>query len=163
MTPLDGPSHAAAADSPQGVSPVRAALFGPYHEGRTGIGLTSLRVLSGLAMAVHGWPKIQNPLHWMDKAASPPAAVLQLWAAVAEFGGGIALALGLLTPIACFAIATTMGYAIYHHVVKQHGWIDPGKGSYEAALGYLVTCLTFGLAGPGHLSVDAWLFRDARR
>jgi putative oxidoreductase len=105
---------------------------------------------------------MQDPLHWMDGAASAPAGVLQLWAAAAEFVGGIALALGLLTPVACFAIATTMGYAVMHHVTKGHAWIALGKGSYEAALGYLVTSVALGLAGPGHVSADAWLFGRPR-
>ena len=143
--------------------PTWTALFGPFHDGRTGAGLALLRVLTGVAMAIHGWPKIQDPLHWMGGAAVPPAAVLQLWAAVGEFVGGIALALGLLTPVACFGIGTTMAYAVVYHLSKDHGWISPGKGSYEASLGYLVACITFTLAGPGRLSVDAWLFGTPRR
>jgi hypothetical protein len=30
------------------------ALFGTFHEGRTGLGLLGLRVVTGVAMAIHG-------------------------------------------------------------------------------------------------------------
>jgi len=64
--------------------------------GRIGsAGLLLLRVVMGIAFLFHGWPKIQNPLGWMGPE-SPVPAIFQALAALAEFGGGMALIVGLL-------------------------------------------------------------------
>ena len=77
------------------------------------VALLLLRVVAGVGMAMHGWGKIQNPFHWMDGAASPAPGVFQALAALSEFGGGIALALGALTPIAAAGVLSTMAVAAF--------------------------------------------------
>jgi putative oxidoreductase len=57
----------------------------------------------GAAFVLHGWPKIQHPMGWMGLEATVPA-IFQLLAAVAEFGGGMALIVGLLTQLASLGI-----------------------------------------------------------
>ena len=57
-------------------------------------------------MTMHGWSKIQNPFGWMQGAPVP--GFLQALAALSEFGGGLALIVGLLTPFACLGIMSTM-------------------------------------------------------
>ena len=74
---------------------------------RLSTSLLILRVVFGVAMAIHGWPKFQNLTTWMGPDAPVPA-VLQALAAIAEFLGGIAIALGALTPIAAFGNACTL-------------------------------------------------------
>jgi putative oxidoreductase len=78
----------------------------------------------GAAFIFHGWPKIQNPMGWMGPEATVPA-FFQLLAAVAEFGGGMALIVGLLTRLASLGIMTNMivALAIVH---LPHG--DPFVG-----------------------------------
>ena len=61
--------------------------------------LLLIRLVMGYAFILHGWGKIQNPMGWMGPDATVPG-VLQLLAAVSEFGGGIALIIGLLTRLA---------------------------------------------------------------
>ena len=75
------------------------------------VGLLVLRLVMGAAFMFHGWPKIQNPLGWMGPDAPVPA-ILQALAALAEFGGGMALIVGLLTRLACLGIATNMIVAL---------------------------------------------------
>ena len=82
-----------------------ARLLPPFHPGSTALGLMVVRLVAGAAMMLHGWPKIQEPMTWMEKMAPGQVApVLQAAAAVAEFGGGICWMLGLLTPIASLLI-----------------------------------------------------------
>ncbi len=119
---------------PQQATPVSAALL-------------LLRVATGVAFVTHGWGKIQNPFHWMDKGGDAAPAFFQLLAAVAEFGGGIALVLGLLTPLACFGIFCTMVVAVHRHLTKG--------GSFELAGVYGCIAVLLAVTGPGRFSLDA--------
>ncbi len=142
---------------------VREWLKVPEVSGRVAAGLALLRVTAGCIMAMHGYGKIKNPLHWMDGAPNPPAAVLQLIAAVSEFFGGLAIAAGLLSPLAAIGIVCTMGYAIYTHKLKGDPLVGKGGGSYELAALHLLAALTILITGPGKLSVDRLLFGAKKR
>lgn len=134
-------------------------LYGPFVEGRVGLGLAFFRVLTGLALMLHGLPKIQHPFSWMGPQATVHP-IFQSLAALSEFGGGLALVLGLLTPIACLGIFFTMAYAILSvHLPHGDQWIAKGR-SFEAAGSYLIAAITLFLTGPGKYSLDAKLFRD---
>lgn len=132
---------------------------------RGSIGLLLLRVAMGAAFMFHGWPKIQNASGWMDAHGSsgmPP--FLQAAAAVSEFGGGLALILGLLTPLAALGLAGTMATALgMVHLRMGHAFVAsaPGQPSYELAAVYLAASILFLLLGPGKLSLDAFLFGGA--
>jgi len=120
-------------------------------------GVFLLRAVVGCALMLHGFTKIQNPFGWMgpESWAPPP---LQALAALSEFGGGLALVIGLLTPLACLGIMSTM-FAAITTVHLPHGDPFVGKGgSYELALVYFSVALTVLLVGPGKYSIDALLF-----
>lgn len=127
--------------------------------------LLLLRLIVGIAFAIHGWGKIQTPFSW-----APPEAPIsipgffQLLAALSEFGGGIALILGLLTPIASLGLACTMVVAVYlHMIVMKDPFVNPTVGSsYEPALVYLGIAILFLALGPGTFSLDAKIFGDRR-
>lgn len=129
-------------------------LIPPELDARVSTALLPLRVAAGSGLATHGWGKIQNPLHWMGdgEGAAPP--FFQALAAIAEFFGGIALAFGTLTPLACFGIACTMVVAVHRHLTKG--------GSFELAGLYLGVALLFMVAGPGRWSFDALVTRRWR-
>lgn len=125
-----------------------------YNDGPGSIGLLLLRLVVGGAFVLHGLPKIQKPFSWMGDAFP---GFLQALAALSEFGGGLALILGLLTPVAMFGLICTMIVAVFTHVMRGDPWVGQG-GSYELAALYLMIGLLFVLLGPGRFSLDALLF-----
>lgn len=132
-------------------------IFGEFIGGRAAYGLLAIRVVFGGALALHGLQKMGNPFGWMGPEAPVPG-VLQFLAFFSEFAGGLALVFGLLTPLAALGVLATMAVA----ALLAHGadpWVAaPGKGSKEAALGYLAFALLMLLSGPGRVSLDALLF-----
>jgi putative oxidoreductase len=123
-------------------------------------GLLLLRLVMGLAFVFHGWPKIHNPWGWMGPDASVPA-ILQALAAVAEFGGGMALMAGLLTRLASLGIATNMCVALgMVHLPAGHPFVSTGGPSLELPAVYLACALLLLLLGPGRLALDALLFGE---
>lgn len=122
---------------------------------QTDAALLLLRIVIGCAFAIHGWGKIQNPFHWMGSESSIPG-VLQGLAALSEFGGGLAWAVGLLTRLAALGIGSTMAVAVYLHLaVLGDPFVNPKEGgSYELAAVYLSVALLLFTAGPGRFSLD---------
>jgi putative oxidoreductase len=121
------------------------------------LGLLALRLVVGAAFILHGWPKIQNPMHWMGDKVSP---ILQLCSALAEFGGGIALIVGFLTPIAAAALAVNMAFALFLVSFPQHQQFVskvPGQ-SFELPLVYFGVMVALLATGPGYYALDAMLF-----
>jgi putative oxidoreductase len=137
-------------------------VFPNFVRGPGAVGLLILRVVVGAAFVFHGWYKMQSPggaLGWMGPEAPVPGP-LQGLAVLAEFGGGLALILGLLTPLAALGIAGTMIVALAMvHLPHGDPFVgQPGKLSFELAAGYLATMILFLLIGPGILSLDGLLF-----
>ncbi len=132
-------------------------IFGSFVGGRIGLGLVLMRVVAGLAMAVHGWPKIQDPMGW---AGTQFPQFLQALAAVSEFVGGIGLMVGLLTPLCCLGVFGTMFVAVFNHSGQGHPWIGKGPSSELASL-YLVVSLFFLISGGGKYSLDYLIFGKA--
>src|SRR5262245_34476320 len=99
-------------------------LYSGFFGGFPGVGILLLRLVAGAAFILHGWPKIQNPTGWMNAmgASVPPA--LQALAAFMEFGGGIALILGLLTPIVALGLLIEMLVALFMvHIPAGHPFV----------------------------------------
>ncbi len=135
--------------------------FYTYFDGAPAVGLLFLRLFVGGVFVFHGLSKIQNPFHWADKMGIP--GILQALAALAEFGGGLALIVGLLTPLACLGIMSTMVVACM--VLKKGGaaFLSPAPKNFELPALYFVIALALLLTGPGKLSLDATLFAKKGR
>lgn len=124
--------------------------------------LLLLRLIVGAAFIFHGWGKIQHPFGWIPLGAPVHIpSFFQFLAAISEFGGGIALILGLLTPLASLGLGATMTVAVYMHlIVRKDPFVSSSAGgaSYEPALVYLGIALLFLALGPGKFSLDTKLF-----
>lgn len=109
----------------------------------------------GVAFIFHGWPKIQNAFSWMPPGAPIPG-FLQFLAAFSEFGGGIALVLGVLTRLNALGLVITMLVAALFHISKGDPFVGYGS-SWEPAAVYTVLSIMFLLVGPGDYSLDKML------
>jgi putative oxidoreductase len=133
-----------------------SSLLGPAPPTRDA-GLLVLRVGAGLGMALaHGLGKLPPSDGFVDATAALgfPLPVVFAWlAALAEFGGGLLVALGLATrPAAAFA-AFTMAVAFF----GAHAG-DP-FGDREMAFLYGIVFVALALTGAGRFSADAALAR----
>ena len=126
------------------------------------LGLLILRVVIGLLMAAHGsqklfgWfkgPGFAGVTGWLQSMGFKPAWLWALFAGLCEFGGGLLLALGLLTPLASIALIGVMIMAIFKLKVSHGLW--SANNGYEFELSLLTISLAFGLIGPGAYSLDA--------
>jgi putative oxidoreductase len=118
-------------------------------------GLLVLRLFTGLSLAfAHGLGKLPPSAGFVETVGEMgfPVPVFFAWcAALAEFGGGLCLALGLLTRPAAFFVAFTMAVAAF---VRQAG--DPFTDK-EKALLFLVIALALLLTGSGRYGLDRFI------
>lgn len=139
--------------------------------------------LSGLAMAFyHGQGKVASLASGEGERLIQGAAdigfpfpVVFAWAAaLAEFAGGLMIAVGLGTRIASGFVAFTMVVAAFgrhrafHQLLVGLGIMNVDAetvkswGKPESALIYLVTCLALVLTGAGRYSLDRLLAKRSR-
>src|SRR6202165_1007801 len=127
----------------------------------TAIGLLILRLGIGLIIAAHGAQKLfgvwggPGMTKWsqsVQRLRIRPAHPWAWVAALSEFGGGLLLALGLLSPLGSLAIAGSMLVAVATVHWTRGFWST--KGGYEFNLTLLAAVTAIALAGPGTYSLD---------
>ena len=127
----------------------------------TALGLLILRLVVGLIMVGHGgqklfgwWggPGMNGWTQMIQKLRIRPAQPWAWVAALAEFGGGILLALGFLSPLGSLAIAGSMLVAIVTVHLSRGFWVS--KGGYEFNLAIIASVAALALTGPGIYSLD---------
>jgi putative oxidoreductase len=130
----------------------------------TGIGLLVLRLAVGLTMAAHGsqkvlgWfggPGLKGQTEMVRRMGMAPARFWAWVSALAELGGGLLFALGLLTPAAAAAVTSAMLMAIAKVHWRNGFW--NGQRGFEFNLTLISVAVAVGLTGPGRFAVDAWL------
>ncbi|HWQ14368.1 MAG TPA: DoxX family protein [Roseiflexaceae bacterium] len=128
------------------------------------LGLLILQVVVGLVMAGHGAQKLfgwfggyglAGTAGWLGSLGLYPARFWALVAGLAEFGGGLLTAFGLLHPIGPLAIIAVhlMAIALVH--ASKGLWLSNGGGEYNLVL--IAVAAVLGLAGPGRYALDRWL------
>lgn len=127
-----------------------------------GFGALVLRVPVGIIFAAHGAQKLfgwfggyglEGTAGWMESIGLAPGLLMALLAGSAEFLGGLALVLGLLTRPAAFALSIAMLVAIFS-VHFTNGLFMSNNG-YEFGLALLAASVSLLLSGAGKASVDA--------
>ncbi len=124
------------------------------------IALLIFRVFIGLTLMGHGAQKLfgwfggPGPVRLrqgLEKQGYKPAWFWVSLAVVGEFGGGLSLALGFLTPLGAAGILGAMVMAAKTH--WKNGFFLQ-KGGFEYPLTLAIASLTIGLIGPGQYALD---------
>lgn len=122
---------------------------------------TALRIPVGIIFAAHGAQKLfgwfggfglQGTAGWLESIGLAPGTLMALLAGGAEFFGGLALIVGVLTRPAALALAFTMLVAIFKvHFVNGLFMANDG---YEFGLSLLAASVALLISGAGKDSVD---------
>jgi len=133
------------------------------------LGLLILRLVVGLTMAAHGSQKLfgwfggyglQGTGGFLETLGFIPGRRNALFAGLAEFGGGVLLALGFATPLAATLIISVM-FVATATVHLKNGFFNHNQG-YEFPLTLAAVALSVAIIGAGPISVDGALhLRDA--
>jgi putative oxidoreductase len=124
-------------------------------------GLLILRLVVGLTVAAHGAQKLfglwggPGMTGWtqvVQRLRIRPARPWAWVAALSEFGGGLLLALGLLSPFGSLAITGTMLVAIATVHLSKGFWVT--KGGFEFNLTLIGAAVALAITGPGAYSLD---------
>jgi putative oxidoreductase len=130
----------------------------------TALGLLILRLGIGLIIAAHGSQKLfgwwggPGMTKWAQSVQRLRIRPAQPWAwiaALSEFGGGLLLALGLLSPLGSLAIAGAMLVAVATVHLSKGFWA--GKGGFEFNLALIVGAAAVAFTGAGPYSLDGAL------
>ncbi len=115
------------------------------------IGILILRVVLGLILIIHGWPKIKNiknTAEWMKQTFKPGI----FWAAVVsltEFVGGLFLVFGFLTQIVALIVALQFLVILFAMNFRK-GFV----GGYEFDLLILASAIALIVLGGGQYGLD---------
>lgn len=129
------------------------------------LGLLAARIILGVVLMAHGWQKfsewgISGTAANFEKMGVPAPTLSALFAAVVEFAGGIALVLGILTPVVALLVVLDMAGAFLF--VHAGNGIFVGKGGWE-----LVGLIAVGglalLGGAGRFGLDALINRRTQQ
>lgn len=133
----------------------------PVYDNLTEVSLLLLRVTAGGFLVPHGYGKLFGGLErtagFLGKVGYEPAVLWAVLLAVVEFGGGLLLALGLLTRPVAAAVLVFMANAVVYHWPNGFMWSDRGW-EYPAMWG--VVALVFLVRGGGPFSVDDKIGRE---
>jgi len=137
-------------------------FFSNFIDGPAAVGLLVMRFVLGMGMMAHGWSKIQKPFEWMGPDGPP--GFLQALGALGEFGGGLAILLGLLTPLGALGVLCTM-IGAWYFAHRDLPWLstNPKVKTFEYAALYGALALTLLLTGPGRFSLDALIWGRKKR
>jgi putative oxidoreductase len=118
-----------------------------------------LRVVVGLSLTVHGYPKLRGEgkarsTAFMKSVGFP--GVTAVLAGLLEFFGGIFLVIGLIVPVVALFFVLQFGSIVYMKKYRMKlGYIVPGKPNYEIDVTYLLLALVLLVTGAGALSLDS--------
>lgn len=124
----------------------------------------ALRIPAGIIFMAHGAQKLfgsfggyglEGTGQWMASIGLEPGYLMALAAGSAEFFGGIAVLLGLLTRPAALVLAVTMVVAIV--TVHLSNGLFMSNNGYEFGLALLAISVALVFNGGGKLSLDRTL------
>ncbi|ABL99596.1 DoxX family protein [Shewanella amazonensis] len=124
----------------------------------------ALRIPAGIIFMAHGAQKlfgwfggygIEGTGQWMASIGLEPGWLMAAMAGGAEFFGGLAILLGLLTRPAALVLAVTMVVAIV--TVHLGNGLFMANNGYEFGLALLAMSVSLVLSGSGRFGIDRLL------
>lgn len=128
---------------------------------RAGLGITVLRIITGLTFAAHGSQKLfawfggyglEGTGQWMESIGITPGYLMALLAGSAEFFGGLALVIGLLVRPAALSLVVAMLVAIFTVHIANGFFMATNGFEYALILGAISLALL--IEGGGKFSLD---------
>ncbi len=128
------------------------------------VGLLVLRLVLGIIFVAHGaqklfgsfgGPGLKGTAGFHEQLGIKPPLAMAVLAGLAEFVGGILVAVGFLTPLAAAALIVTMVVAAL--TVHLRNGFFAQSGGYEFNLALAGMALALLLAGAGAISLDGAL------
>lgn len=121
------------------------------------IGLAVLRIVLGVALALHGWAKFSGGIGGVEgffgSVGIPAPGVMAYVVSIVELVGGLLLILGLGTQIVAILVIIDMLGAILFVKLKG-GVLDGGVLIWELEALIAAAALCLALSGPGAWAVD---------
>jgi putative oxidoreductase len=128
------------------------------------LALLVLRLVTGGLLVGHGSQKLfgwfgghglRGTAGWLESIGLRPGRPWAIVAGLAEFGGGLLMALGLLSPLGSVGVIAAMTTAWRLAHAGKPIWVT--SGGAELPLTNIAVALAVALAGPGAWSLDAAL------
>jgi len=125
------------------------------------VALLILRLVAGLTVAAHGaqklfgWfggPGFTRMAKGLQTQGFRPAWLWTCLVILGEFGGGLSLALGFLTPLGAAGVFAAMLMATIKVHWKNGFWNS--KRGLEFPLSLMTIAVAIGISGPGNYSLD---------
>ncbi|MBD0022099.1 DoxX family membrane protein [Gordonia pseudamarae] len=123
------------------------------------------RLILGFIFVMHGWQKVfetgtDRVAQDFDAMGVPWPEIAAQYAAWVELLGGVAVALGLLLPVACVLLIVDMAGAIYFAHLDAGFWTS--QGGYELPLALIAGLAAVGFAQAGTLAVDHFVYKKVK-
>lgn len=128
------------------------------------LALLTLRIAVGVIFVAHGarklfgsfgGPGLKGTAGFFDQLGIRPSSTMALLAGLAEFVGGLLVAVGFFTPVAALGLIVVMAVAVIT-VHLQNGFFA-AEGGYEFNLALAAVALALLLTGAGAYSLDGVL------
>lgn len=144
-------------DQPRLVIPALGGLYRTL----TPLTETLVRLCAGLSLAAHGFPKLFGAtaanVAFFEQAGFHPALFWTILTGLTEFGGGLCLALGLLTRLVAVPVLGFLAVAVVFHAANGFYWNALG---FEYPLFWSLVVLHFMMRGGGRWSLDRLIGRE---
>lgn len=126
--------------------------------------MLTLRVWAAVVMLAHGVNharSLEGTARWFEKVGFRSPRLNAMLSAGNEIAIGLALLVGLLTPVAAAGLAATMIVAFWsiHRFAGFFVFNRPNEG-YEYVVTLAVVALAIAIVGPGSISLDSVLGID---
>ncbi|SEE25899.1 DoxX family protein [Ruania alba] len=130
------------------------------------LALAVTRIVIGIIFVAHGWQKVSTfgiagTAEGFTQMGVPLPTASAWFTAIVELGGGAALILGILTPIAGALLLLNMVGALVLVHAGAGIFVTDGGWELVAALGSAALALT--ALGAGRFSLDSAIFARRRR